>query len=77
LPGNGQAVLLAEAFQMPAGHVLHPVERLGVLGVGRMTSAPASTVSVVLPPNPQRSTVPAGSSTTSILLPKWLASCLR
>ena len=43
----------------------------------RMTSAPASTVSVVLPPNPQRSTVPAGSSTTSILLPKWLASCLR
>src|SRR4249920_709572 len=31
LPGNGQAVLLAEAFQMPAGHVLHPVERPGVL----------------------------------------------
>src|SRR4029077_16636615 len=34
LPGNDQAVLLAEAFQVPAGHVLHPVERLGVLGVG-------------------------------------------
>ena len=47
------------------------------LASARMTSAPASTVSVVLPPNPQRSTVPAGSSTTSILLPKWLASCLR
>ena len=34
LPGNDQAVLLAEAFQVPAGHLLHPVERLGVLGVG-------------------------------------------
>src|SRR5690242_7095136 len=34
LPGNGQAVLLAASFQMPAGHVLHPVERLGVLDVG-------------------------------------------
>jgi cation:H+ antiporter len=34
LPGNDQAVLLAKAFQVPAGYVLHPVERLGVLGVG-------------------------------------------
>src|SRR6516225_9118821 len=33
LPGDDQAVLLAEALQVPAGHVLHPVQRLGVLGV--------------------------------------------
>src|SRR6202011_1870731 len=34
LPGNDQAVLLAEALQVPAGHVLHPVKRPGVIGVG-------------------------------------------
>jgi hypothetical protein len=28
LPGDDQAVLLAEALKAPAGHVLHPVEAL-------------------------------------------------
>src|SRR6516164_20813 len=42
-----------------------------------MTRAPGWTVSVVVPPNPHFSTVPAGDSATSMLLPKWLASCLR
>ena len=34
LPDNDQAILLAEALQVAGGHVLDPVERLGVLGVG-------------------------------------------
>src|SRR6266566_1062129 len=34
LPDNDQAVLLAEALQVAGGHVLDPVERFGVLGVG-------------------------------------------
>jgi two-component system, OmpR family, KDP operon response regulator KdpE len=32
LPGNNQAVLLTEPFQVTAGHVLHPVRRLGSAG---------------------------------------------
>jgi hypothetical protein len=62
---------------MPAGHVLHPVERLGVLGVGPHDQRAGLDGERRAAAEPQRSTVPAGSSTTSILLPKWLASCLR
>jgi hypothetical protein len=42
-----------------------------------MTRASGSTVSVVVPPKPRVSTVPAGDSVTSTRLPKCLASCLR
>ena len=34
LPGNDQAVLLAESLQVAAGHVLYPVQRLGIIRGG-------------------------------------------
>ena len=65
---------LAEALQVPAGHVLHPVKRLGVIGVGPHDQGIVLDGERVVPPNPETR---AEGSTTSTLFPKWLASCLR
>jgi hypothetical protein len=70
LPGNDQAILLAEAFRVTAGDVLHLVERLLILGSGHHDQGAGLHGQRGGTAEHQVSTVPTGDSATSMLLPK-------